>query len=919
MLLRGDSKKPELLLKPEQLAAALSPRAGLHPSPLATPLAAPLTVKDLALPGLKFTLPSIPAPGQTPPQPAQAHQAKPPVLSFFAPTLAALQDRIVESLKAEPQRLLQLNPTRRDAVARHLELLSGPHALGTSAQKEGLKAWVDSRHMDGPGGALSRYFREVALFCLGQAILLKAWSDRGIRQWRREDLQDLNTALHGALRAQVPVDREGWQFTRPNLYSWFKLPAEIQDLLWKEFTHWRVIDEGPELLVAVVQRLRGRAPADHPLYDEQIYRLLWRVLLQGTASGQSQGGRRPTAFSPTLREGSVVRSGPHPMGWYGFESDAFSLFLAEFSLLWWGPSAPPFWAAGTGMEGIAREQLHLNLGTSAKPSLQQRIAEMEACDHAWVSEEEILRGQSRSIAAARLREEVDANPALKRIRSGGTSQGHLQACVALSKLRPGGQMWWLREEPLHASDGAEALQYLLDRGRLIAEWDLTDVQLLFPASPMARHLPRSMSLWMRDSDVQSRHAHQPLRIRVKGHLRSHVELQPLLEDLLKPLSDEGSQVQRPGWRIFAQRSPQPQREWANHWPDPVREEALELLERIRNSTQPLGSIATVRPAESQSARLRSSLVLEGTHRGFNLRQRDRRLVCEPLTWGKREPRESDESQGFVVLLGDDSLSAPVRSFLESELAAFWLDQKAEVRGGRWVLREQDIKMLPIPTAILRQGSRQGTEGFALPLPGDWETLASQLAVRPRAVFEALARLPADGRPETLEIQAQIHVRTARILDDLKLSQSKLAETVTGDGRVLWRNLIRNCDSCEVGPITLHPEISILSPQGPIPLQTPLVRCQRSIHGQWAIQLSTEVGASVMLQFANRMVFEVVADQIESLTNPTWSEIVDQVRAPRRLDRIEQRASEILRASGEQKGLIGELEAVLAATLQSLLG
>jgi hypothetical protein len=905
VLSRGDSKKTDLLLKPEQLVAALSPKA--EPRAPVRPSA-----RDLALPGLRFQRPGEPAP-----EPAPApHPVQSPIPSFFAPTLAAITDRIRQGLVAEPQKLLQLNPTRREAVARHLEVLAGTHGVAAGLKQEGLKAWIESRHLEFASQALSRYFGEVALFCLEQSILLKAWSDRGVRQWRREDLQDLNAALHGALRPQIPVDRDGWQFTRPNLYSWFKLPGEIQDLIWKEFSHWRIVDEGPELLVTMAQRLRGSSPAEVALYDEQIHRILWRVLLRTNSPDPQRGGRPPLAFSPTLREGSVVRSGPHPMGWYGFESDAFSLFLAEFSLLWWGPSAPPFWAPGSGMDGLARDQLALNLGLSAKPSLQQRIAEMEACDYAWVCEEEIVRGQARSQAANRLREEVDANPVLKRIRSGGTSRGHLQACVAISKLRPGGQMWWLREEPLHASDGAEALQFLLDRGRLIAEWDLTDVQLLFPVTPMARHLPRSLSLWARDSDVQARHAHQPLRIRVKGQLRSHVEIEPLLEDLMRPLSDDSAQVTRPGWRVFVQKSPQPQREWANHWPDPVGQEALELLERIRAGTRPMGSIATVRPAESQSARLRSSLMLEGNQRGFLLRQKERRLVCEPLSWGR--PSEED-AHGFVVLLGDDSLSAPIRSYLESELTSFWLDQKAEIRGGRWVLREQDIKMLPVPAALLSHGARSSEDGFALPLPGEWEQLASQLTVRPRAVFEALQRLEGNAGPGSLAIRTEIQVRAARILDDLRFSQSRLSGSVTTEGRVIWRNLIRSCDSCEVGPITLHPEISVLSPQGPVPLQTPLVRIQRSSQGQWMVQLSTEVGASVILQFGNRTVFEVVADQIEALQHPTWSEIVEQVRAPRRVELIEHRAAEILRASGEQKLMIAELESILAANQRSLIG
>lgn len=853
--------------------------------------------------------------------PAQAA----PHLSFFAPTLEALACKIRENLESSPSLFLQLNRTRREAIARYLELRAGSSLPGAGLAQQSqdvLRRWFDptlrSQDPTSPHArAVTRYLDEIALINLAEAIVLKAWSDRGTRKWKRDDLQDLNSTLHVALRSHVPVEREGWQFTRPNFYSWFKLPSEVQDSIWREFGAWRIVDEGPELLVGLIRGLLRALHSDTSAhYDEGVYRALWHS--SGNLGTQSElaSKRRKWAFSPTLRDGTVVRTGDTEFGWYGFESDAFSLFLSELSLLWWGPSTPPYWSVGHGLDAMSGDQLSLNLATSAKRTVQQQIAEMEACDLAWVTEEHVLRGASRTPSASQYREAVEQIPALKRIRSGATSLGHLQACVAMSKLRPGGKLWWLREEGLHASDGAEALQFLLDRGRLIAEWDLSAIQLTFSAQPGTSPLPRALSLWVRDSDVKRRHSHQPLRIKVKGQLRSHVELAPLLEDLLRMVEAEGtgdpSPVQKSGWQILVQRSPQPQSDWADHWPEATEEQDLQQLEAIRLASQPLANLGMIRPLDGATAQERSSLVLQGALKGFKVSQKlvdgKRRLSCSSLQWGTHTGTENGT---FAVLLGDESIAAPLKAYLESDLASFWLDQKVEVRARRWQLREQDLKILPVPMAI---GSRQ--VGFATPLPGSWEKLSGDLAIRPSHVRESLKTLDADAT--STRIRTELFVRTSRILDDLRASQARLRDYVTEDGRIIWRSLLQKCDASEFCPITLHPEISAHSMHGSFPLQTPITQVVRSSRGSWTLRLTTESGIQIQLDHGHRQLFEMVAEQVEALSHPTWSEIIEFVRAPRRIDLVEQRACEILRASGEQQHLIRELELILIETLPSLI-
>jgi hypothetical protein len=81
-----------------------------------------------------------------------------------------------------------------------------------------------------------------------------------------------------------------------------------------------------------------------------------------------------------------------------------------------------------------------------------------------------------------LRSEVDALPFYRTLKSSGTTLGDLQAALTLAKLRPGAWMLWLREEPISSADGQECLQFLLDRGLLICEWDLHLIKHSLPAS-----------------------------------------------------------------------------------------------------------------------------------------------------------------------------------------------------------------------------------------------------------------------------------------------------------------------------------------------------------------------------------------------------------------------------------------------------
>jgi hypothetical protein len=864
--------------------------------------------------------------------------------------------RIRQHLENLPQRLLDLNPSRREAICHYLDFLAGSAPIAPNAGRpalnatERLRTWIDWRHLSpSHQRALAVFFEEVGLIQLAQAILLKAWSDRGIRKWKRDDLLDLNSALHLALRPQVPMDRDGWQVTRPNLYSWFKLPHELQESLWAEFSSWRILDEGPDLLIGLIESTRQTWPerARASGFDERLYTALWNHT-PDSGSPSILTPRKRSGFSPTLRDGALVRSGPSQCSWFGYESNAFSLFIGELSLLWWGPSAPACWSVGSGLEVPLTSQLSLNIPTTGKPLVGQRIQEMEACDIAWVQEEAVIRGHHRSIEAQTFREAADSNPALKRLRTGGTSCGHLQACVSMTKLRPGGLLWWLRQEPLHASDGSEALQFLLDRGKLVAEWDFSGLTLGFPQNSPKPVLPRYLYLFERETDVQKKLDHHPRRVWIRGQLKSQIEIQPLLEESLKTLNfdseglsksvSEDSKAPKKSWQILVQQHPLPQREWADHWPETSENQELEEVQELKRHSQPLASFANIRrgiaiasPSAPASAPWPAR---KPSPRGFVIRPhfdgKTRSLKTEglPAPGSIRSNASAlvQDTDCFTLFVADEALVAPLRFFLESELVRTWLDHKAARKNHRWVLKEQDLRILPIPERLLDEASpnpKSLEASFALPLPGKWEKLAADLAIAPQKVREELQRLETEGRDHPLDtsggktsirIRSAVYVRASRVLQDLKAAQAQMAHFILPEGKILWKELIGTLSPQDFVPISVHPLLTI---RGQMPLQTPITHLS-TVKAPQGILMATEAGHQLGLEIPNRLLMEILWDQIQALDRPTWSEIVEYVRAPRRLETLEARAADLLRIQGEHQNLIQHLSGILLDTLPALI-
>ncbi len=860
----------------------------------------------------------------------------PPHLSSIVSSLIPLIGRILEELEGNLPRLLSLNPSRRDAIAQHLEKLAGipprpspPPTPGNQSSSIlsdptlGLRRWVEGSRTSAQNSALKTYFEEVAIIALGQALLLKNWSERGIRKWSQSDLGRLNWALSTALKPFIPLDRESWQLTRPNLYSWYNPSPRIQPEIWATLDTWHSADEGPYFLTTLLGPARRAQPEylEASGYDTRFYQSLWNHIGlfgwdQNPQPPQSPLVHNPivkrpkVVFSPTLRDGTLVRTGPQSIQWFGLESSHFQLMIAELMQIWWGPAAPPLWCIGSGIEVHAKDQLAFVLG-SPKPTVLCRIAEMEACDAAFVLEEQTIRTQGRSASTVRFREQLECLPYFKRLRATGTSLGSLQTCVALSKLRPGGILLWAREEALGPKEGQEVLNFLLDRAKLICEWDFSELNHSLPvATPLH---PQHLYLFQREANIEARLSHRPIRHTIQGQIRSHIEVPLVLEDAFQSMKMTELPLQSRGqWTLLSHPSPTSQRDWIENWPDPTSHSQVRHLDQLRAASLPLAHFTTIRQTPEGDPNRNHAWSVQNLLRGFWLtagyENEGRKLKVQEL------PRPGQETQGngFLVLVSDETWVAPLIAYLESNLVQQWLDYHAERRGDRWILNEQVVKWIPIPKPLLislgvpHTGETAKNLSPPASLSREWEKWAAEVDHQPKAVREALAQLGHD--PSVQTIHCTLFIRAARALEYLNSGQYRLFSLVTPDGRIRWRELLNVLPHSECVTLSVHPKIRLT---GSLPPHLPIGRIDRVKSPSPGILLATESGFSLHIGSEIPLFINMVWEQLDGITNPTWSELLQYLRIPRKVELAESTALEVLRSHGEQSARLQDLRNLLS--------
>lgn len=835
-------------------------------------------------------------------------------------------ERLTEELSSHLNWLLSLNPSRRDAILQHLCFLSGQ--LSHLHKKEflgGLKGWIESPKSPQQELALKTYLQETAFIALSQAILLKAWSDQHQRPLEESDLGQLNWALNSSLRPFVPVDREGWQITRPNLYSWYNPSKGLQEMLWNLFQTAQLSQESPLFLFSLWKAcLRPSSEMQPPCgYDTRFYQSIWENLAFFYAEQSTPGLQTPqkerTVFCPTLRDAGLMHTAVDGFKWMGAEVSPFLFFLMELTSLWRKPKQPLDWVLGTALEAHSRHQMAFDWtpsqssGQPALPlstlkqtgfstsharldkplSVLHRMIDMEACDLGFVLEEEIVRTSLKQSAGLAYKQLIEQLPYFKKLKTAQTSLGTLQACLALTKLRQGALLWWAREEAIGSQEGGEALHFLLNRAQLLVEWDLSQVAHHLPGTHQPL-FPKYLYLFQRETKLEARSEHVPCRYSIQGQLKSHIELPLLLQDLLlfhiQPLEPRGA------WTIHPLPSGVPQKQWVEKWPERTSFKAVQQLDWLLQHSSPLAQHATIQPTPTQLGKKQAQWTLSHTQEGFWVfaheepSQEKRSLSVQKLP----APGEWVSPAGLLVFT--THLAPFLKAYLRSPLVHLWLENHTEKKGNQWQLHEQVLKCLPVANILLDTFKKYFQQKSAS-LPDPWPALLKEQGSHSKIRLQkALQEELSPHHPQRQLIHAACFLQTALDLEKLD-QQAEQSFSFFQGSQIHWGRLIRTyLPPQEQLPLSLHPKIRLV---GHLPPHLPIIRMDRLEKGKQShFLLLTESGFHLQIHSDSSLLNEVIWSQLQTATHSTWTEVLQSVALPKFPEALEERGMELLKKQTE---------------------
>jgi hypothetical protein len=185
------------------------------------------------------------------------------------------------------------------------------------------------------------------------------------------------------------------------------------------------------------------------------------------------------------------------------------------------------------------------------------------------------------------------------------------------------------------------------------------------------------------------------------------------------------------------------------------------------------------------------------------------------------------------------------------------------------------------------------------------------------VLEALERLGAQAEGGTSpvsadslsRIRATLFVRASRALDSLLSGQGRLLSVVTPEGKIRWREMLEVLPKTELTSVSFHPRIRI---SGQVPPYLPIGKIDRIRMPQPGIILATELGLNAQIFSDSQVLLDMIWDQLEGLVHPTWNELVQYLKVPRRLEIAEATASDVLRSHGESTQRLRELGELIRA-------
>ncbi len=848
-------------------------------------------------------------------------QPLPPKGDWWAIELETFFDLLVLEQLNHPEELLKLNPSRREAIARFLAEMS-QQAEPIDPQQT-LKNFVRLDRTPVEQEAIKQLFKQIAFVQIGKALLLRSWNKKTNLPFQQSDLKDLTSSIEKALRPFIHLQTSTWQLIQKNFYSWYKMTPEFQERLWNLFS--RMGDEDEKVrdwLLNQAIHLSAETLGERQRYQEELYKHLWKHLEKSSILdarfSQNLKKKIPTfAYCPTLRDGSIMQHAPESIQWVGFESLTFELIFCEIRSLWNKPQTPFLWVKGSGLELCMEPQSNLLVTNDGRMNVLQQIEEITSCDLAFIAEETPVRTQARTLAAQSLRKQVEQHSVLRKLKHPNATRGMYQACQAMDKLRQNGIMIWAREELLSEASGKTVLQYILNEAKLLMIADFTALQC--DDEKIRLNLPKALYIFKRENQMEERKNHRPILIKAYGSLRQNQEVALLFERVFAVLHHPESIFPAEPFALHARLSPVGQIEWEQHWLNPSDDHLVERIEDLKRHASPLGQLAVVRSIphpQIKNELMDSEQHLFDHHElskncGFFAWAESHKNGCELLTSQAHHPPRhlKPGTPLFWIVPSQESWLSSLQMLLRSSLIQDWLNYTNERKKGVWVLKEQDLKSIPVPKHI--DDYLKLSYGTA-PLSPDERHLLEQIAIEPNITHHHLQK----HFQQNPLLRAATFERAAEVLLSHETNHSMLFSLILSEDQMDWQKLIQSfLPDPETATLNQHPLIrfsSTLPPHFPIHQVTSIKQPSAGI------LLANNKGLTQQLFIQHAWLRDLTLEQIHRVLRahpePTFAELCAQIRLPKNPDHCLNIGQQLLKTFSQEKMRRKELVHLMGACL-----
>jgi len=235
---------------------------------------------------------------------------------------------------------------------------------------------------------------------------------------------------------------------------------------------------------------------------------------------------------------------------------------------------------------------------------------------------------------------------------------------------------------------------------------------------------------------------------------------------------------------------------------------------------------------------------------------------------------------------------PLQAILRSPLARDWFEYSIERKKGAWVLKESDLKAVPIPRHLTRALIAERPELSELD-PKEAKVLG-KISTEPHQALKAIENEP--------ELKARAFIHAASVLEHLDEHQGSLFKMISPDEQLIYPRLfdtvLTEQDLCGIHQ---HPHIRY----------TPTLSVHQAIRSISVLKvpapgilLTTPRGLTQMLYVQDAWLLERCLEAIEELrqgnAEPTWGEIMKTIRLPRNPEQARAMGNQILKAYSTEK-------------------